>query len=73
MELNESIITVLRSEEHEKYSTDDFSNKPLNNIKTLLNIYKRENGKEHIITTIILNSQNPNYSYLGFEFLLRIR
>jgi hypothetical protein len=73
MELNESIVAVLRSEEHEKYSKSDFSNKPLNNIKTLLNIYRKEKGKENIITTILLNSPNPNHSYLGFEFLLRVR
>lgn len=73
MELGESINAVLRAEEHVRYTKEDFSEKPLNNIKTLLNIYSREKGKEHIITNLILNQSNPDYSYLCFEFLIRIK
>ena len=40
MELSESINAVLRAEEHERYTKEDFSEKPLVNLKTLLNIYK---------------------------------
>lgn len=72
MEIRESINDILRTEEHEKYG-EDFYEKPLNNIKTLQNIYNKEKGKEYVILNIILNYPNPKYSYLGFEFLIRIK
>jgi len=73
MELNESINAILRSEEHSRYTKEDFSNKPIANLNTLLNIYSREKGKENLILNLSLNQQNPKYSYLGFEFLIRIK
>ena len=73
MEIQESINAVLRAEEHEKYEKNDMFNKPNPNIHTLLNIYNREKGKEHVIISLILNYPYPKYSYLGFEFLIRIR
>ncbi len=73
MELRESISAVLRAEEHETYSKKDTFEEPNPNIQTLSNIYKREKGKEHVITSIILNYPYAKYSYLGFEFLIRIK
>ena len=73
MELGESINAILRAEEHERYTKEDFSEKPLVNLKTLLNIYNREKGKENLIINLSLNQPNPKYSYLGFEFLIRIK
>jgi len=73
MELSESINAILRAEEHERYTKEEFSLKPLVNLKTLLNIYNWEKGKEHIIVNLFLNQTNPEYSYLGFEFLIRIK
>ena len=73
MDLHESINAVLRAEEHEIYSNKDFYEKPINNIKTLLNIYSRESGKEHMVINFIFNFPYAKCSYLGFEFLIRIK
>ncbi len=73
MELQESINAVLRAEEHEIHKKNELSKKSNPNIKTLLNIYSREKGKEHIVVNIISNYPYPKYSYLGFEFLIRIK
>ncbi len=73
MELAESINAVLRAEEHETYDKGELLKKPNANIQTLLNIYNREKGKEHIVINIIFNYPYPKYSYLGFEFLVRIK
>jgi len=73
MELGESINAILRAEEHAKYTKSDFSDKPLDNLQTLLNIYNREKGKENFILNLSLNQPDPKFSYLGFEFLIRIK
>jgi len=73
MELRESINAILRAEEHETHSKNDIFNKPNQNTQTLLNVYKREKGKEHIIVSIIFDYPYAKYSYLGFEFLTRIK
>lgn len=73
MELGESINAVLRAEKHETYGKNEIFEKPNQNLQTLLNIYNRERGGEHIIINLILNYPYPKYSYLGFEFLIRIK
>ncbi|MEM0465769.1 MAG: hypothetical protein QXW97_03660 [Candidatus Pacearchaeota archaeon] len=73
MDLKETIESILRAEEYETYKENEIYKIPLKNIKTLLNIYYDKKGKETIITNIILNYDNPNFSYLGFEFLIRIK
>ncbi len=73
MDIQESINAVLRAEEHEVYNNKDFYEKPLNNLQTLLNIYSRESGKEHIVVNFIFNFPYAKCSYLGFEFLIRIK
>lgn len=73
MEIKDSIETVLRAEEHEVYSSRDFYEKPIKNIHILQNIYHSEKGKENFMISAIFNYNNPYYSYLGFEFLLRAK
>lgn len=73
MDLKESVESILRAEEHEIYNDSDIYNIPLKNIKVLLNIYNNEKGMEPLIINLVLNYNNPNYSYLGFEFLIRIK
>ncbi len=73
MELEESINAVLRAEEHEIHEKNELFKKPNPNIQTLSNIYFSEKGKEHIVVNIISNYPYPKYSYLGFEFLIRVK
>ncbi|MBR9704714.1 hypothetical protein GOV12_04835 [Candidatus Pacearchaeota archaeon] len=73
MELRETIESILRAEEHVEYENNDLLKIQLKNIKVLLTIYNNEKGMTPLITSIILNYNNPEFSYLGFEFLIKIK
>lgn len=73
MALIESINSILKAEEHETYDNPDFYEKPLTNLKTLENIYSREKGNENLVINTILNYPYARFSYLGFEFLIKIK
>jgi hypothetical protein len=73
MDLKESIESILRAEEYETYENNDIYKIPLKNISILLKMYNNEKGNEPLLINTVFNYNNPHISYLGFEFLIRIK